>query len=500
MRGEKDLQSRSLSGRLKFLLKDSVLYGGAMALSKMLAIFVVPILTRIFSTQEYGSIDGIAVCAAVFGPFIMMGQDSAIARYFYEADDETARRQVVSQAFVLETILALTVCTILWLQAEALMGWFLGIPAYADLFRVAVLTIPFWVLIQFTQNLLKWTFQKTQFLTVSLGSTVAVVFFTLLYVLVFEAGIKGVFYAQLTGLGLFSVLGLFFSRSYMAWPEGYRYILPLLKFGWPYMLIGVCGSLLPSMDRYFISNYLSLQTLGLYAIGYKVASLIQLPLSGFQIAWGPFAYALYKDKDTVCKTYDTALFSWTLIATISACMLIAMGPLLTYIFASERYLAGHVVILPLTFSFMLGSLSGVTGIGLDLSKKTHWAALSYALSVIFGALAIGLFIGRFGLLGVAYGAFVGQLTLATAKTFFAYRSSPIRFDLFRPAGLFFIAFVLAYTLEYLSFLSWSYQTGIYGLLFLSLLAIIWKGFMRKDERQGVVKCIETFWKRSSSKN
>ena len=88
MVGYNEIQEQTTNKRLKFLLKDSVLYGGANAFAKLFSIFTVPILTRVFSREGFGIIDGIGIFAALFTPIILMGMNSSIARFFYETDDE----------------------------------------------------------------------------------------------------------------------------------------------------------------------------------------------------------------------------------------------------------------------------------------------------------------------------------------------------------------------------------------------------------------------------
>ena len=86
-----------LKGRLAFLLKDSALYGGAAAISKAFALITFPILARHFSISDYGKIDFFLVLSNLFTVFIIFGQDTAVARYFYEHENVSERKQIISQ-------------------------------------------------------------------------------------------------------------------------------------------------------------------------------------------------------------------------------------------------------------------------------------------------------------------------------------------------------------------------------------------------------------------
>ena len=149
-------------------------------------------------------------------------------------------------------------------------------PEYINEFRIIVLTIPFIGIVHFTQNILKWTFSRKRFIIVTLGANLLVVLSTLIYVVVLELGIKGAFYAHLIGMLFFALLGLVFCRNYFIVPRDVKYILPMLKFGWPYMLIDFIPNALPLISRYIIVDYLSLASLGIYVISFKIASLLSI--------------------------------------------------------------------------------------------------------------------------------------------------------------------------------------------------------------------------------
>jgi O-antigen/teichoic acid export membrane protein len=91
----------SQNGRMSFLLKDSVIYGGAAAISKSFSIITFPVIARHFSTAEYGIIDLFGVVATFIGILVVFGQDSAVAPYFYEHEDTDVRRQLISQSLLI---------------------------------------------------------------------------------------------------------------------------------------------------------------------------------------------------------------------------------------------------------------------------------------------------------------------------------------------------------------------------------------------------------------
>ena len=478
----KDIRKRSINRRLQFLFKDSVIYGGAGAFAKLFSIFTVPVLTRILSKEEFGTIDGIGIFAAIFTPLMVMGMDSAIARYFYEAEEERRKKQVISQGLLVELVLTVVLCISLYLNAGMLLGWFLGAAHYAPLFRIVVVSMFFSVPVMFSQNLLKWTLARNRYLLISLGSTILTVALTLVYVLVFKYGAAGVFLAHLTSNVLFAILGIALVRHRLAMPKNLEYIIPLVKFGWPNMFTALATALVPSIDRFFISRYLSLAVLGVYSVGLKISGLLQLPVLGFQTAWGPFALAIYKEEDAG-ETYDKVFLYYAICLTLMALVIVVAADPLVRIFASAKYLESIGIVLPLVFAAVISSLSWITGIGIALSKKTVFKAVSHVVTLSTSLICIWLLIKPFGLMGVVYGLLISKLVLTLSKTYFAYRLYPIRFNFRRVIPVVVSGFIGALVFRFCGFLRWYFQLGIGIVICIIFVVLMWIFFVIPEDRR-----------------
>ena len=478
----KDIQKRSINKRLGFLFKDSVIYGGGGAFAKLFSIFTVPVLTRIFSRAEFGIIDGIGIFASVFMPVMVMGMDSAIARFFYETDDEERRKQIVSQGLLVELVLTVILSVSLYFNAGVLLKFFLGTDQYVALFRIVVPSMFLSVLVMFSQNLLKWTLARNQYLLISLGTTIGTVFLTLFYVLVLDFGVAGVFLGHLTTNIFFGILGMFLVRDRITMPASLEYIVPLVKFGWPSMVTALASALVPSVDRYFISNYLNLGILGIYSVGLKISGLIQLPVLGFQTAWGPFAFAIYKEKDAG-ETYDKVFLYYSILLTLIALLIVVAAEPLVRLFASAKYLESIPIVFPLVFAVVVDSLSWISGIGIGLSKRTVYKIVSYAVALVTSLITIRLLIVPFGLMGVVYGLLISKLALTLSKTYFAYKLYPIRFNFKRVIPVVLSGFIGALFFRFFGFLRWYFQMGIGIVICIIFVLLMWIFFVIPEDRR-----------------
>jgi O-antigen/teichoic acid export membrane protein len=428
------IRAGSIRQRLQFLAKDTVLYGGAASLSRMLNLLILPLLTRLFSNAEFGALDVMTVFGQIFVSIIIMGQDSAIARYYYEHEDEDRRKQIISQGILIQVALCLVMTATGWFGAELILGRIYGIPEYADTFRVLVLSWPLVVAVRFSSNLLRWTFARYQFVTIAFGSSAGVIAFTLLFVIGLDMGMRGVFYAQIAGNALFGIWGLYFCRRHFARPRSFRFGKDLLRYGFPYMVVALGVCLIPAIDRVFVTQHLGLDVLGAYAIGYRYAFMIMLPLQAFFSAYVPFAFSIYKEP-TAEETYDRVLTFFAAGAALLVAAMVAVAEPVIELVASERYLPGYVAVLPILIGLVVQALSQIMGMGIDLAKRTEFHILIQFTGIASSALFIWLLIEPLGLVGVGCGFLLGKIVQAIVFVAIGYGVYPLRFRWKRPLAV-----------------------------------------------------------------
>lgn len=411
----------SLKGRLGFLLKDSVLYGGAAAVSKAFALITFPLLARHFSVSDYGILDYFLVLASLLTIIFIFGQDSAVARFFYEYDDTAARRQLISQSLAFQFTGLALLLPLLWLSADGLSALLITTPDSVLLFKIVLLQLPFLLLINFSQNLLKWTFARKQFLIISLGFTAVQALLLVFAVSVLHVGIEGVLIVNLIANIVFGALGLYFVRQWLARPRDIQYLREMLPFAIPYGVICVVSAFSPILERTLTHDLLGADDLGLYAAAVKVCMLIGLLVSAFQTAWAPFSLALYKQADAG-QTYNWIFKLFSLSMCVAVLFISLVAQPLIQLLATDRYSNAAIVVFPLAMGLAIQSTSWITEIGISISKRSYLSLYAYSVAIAATLAGIWLLAPLFGLIGVGLGVLVGQVIKALVSSWLAQRA------------------------------------------------------------------------------
>lgn len=419
--------SLSLRGRLGFLIKDSFLYGGATALSRAIALVTFPLLTRYFTVEEYGQIDLFISFTNFLAVSIVFGQDSSVARFFYEYVELEDRRELISQSFVFQIIILILVLPFLWMWADHLALLLSSSSEATGIFKLNILQIPFLVFNNFSVNLLKWTFSRNKFLFISLGSVFLYMILIVLGTKYRHLEILDVFICALIVQIIFSLCGLWFVRAWIVVPRNWNFLRELFTYALPYGIICCLGGFVPTMERSLVSMLVGPRELGLYAAGTKVAMLMSVVVQAFQTAWGPFSLSMHKESDS-SNTFNLALKGFVILVGLMVILLTSLADPILGFLASEAYRGASIVVFPLALGIAFQSIGWITDIGIGLSKRSYLKLISYVVFVIITGSSIYLLARPFGLLGIASGVMLGHVVNAFTSTYLAQRAYPLRWS------------------------------------------------------------------------
>jgi len=420
-------------GRLGFLFKDSIIYGGAAAISKAFSLITFPLLARHFSVLEYGVIDFFLVLASLLAILFIFGQDSAVARYFYEHEDTEDRRQIISQSLLFQLVGLAVFLPLLWWFADKISGLIIDANEAELFFKIVLLQLPSLLLINFSKNLLKWTFSRAKFLIMSLCFTVVQGLLLVLIVMVFDAGIEDVLLVSLFTSLIFGFFGLYFIRHWLTRPRDFNCLCEMLPFALPYGVICVIGAFSPTLERSLTAHFLGTEELGLYAAGAKIAMLMMLMTNAFQTAWGPFSLSLYKQNDAG-HTYNLVLKLFSVCACILVILLSLIAQPLIHFLASERYAGAFAAVFPLAMGLAIQAISWITEIGIGISKRSYLSLYASTLALLATFAGIWLLAPVLDLLGVGLGVMLGYITKSGVSSWLAQRAYPLPWQ-YVPVGM-----------------------------------------------------------------
>ncbi len=359
----------SVRDGLKRLSTDSVVYGLGQVGGKAVNLLLVPVLTRVLVPQQFGVADLVIAYSASILLVLVFGMDGALARFFYEQPDREARIRMASSSFVFRLLTGGTAALLLVLFAEPIAGRFLGGVVYAKYLRIGAASLPFTLLVLFSYDVLRVTFQPWKFIGLNIAQTVMVAGITLYLVLGRHLGVAGALYGKLAGDACTAGLGLLLCRHNLRPRFGRAILRKMLSFGLPLVPGAIAYGVIGFVDREALQRTGSLEAVGVYAVAMKFFAVITMGVSAFNLAFGPFAYARAQDPDAP-QLYARVFALYLAIASLGALFVGMFAPSIVAVLATPRYAAAAGPALWLAFAAVAQGAYAVAVLGITLSLRT----------------------------------------------------------------------------------------------------------------------------------
>jgi len=192
--------------------------------------------------------------------------------------------------------------------------------------------------------------------------------------------------------------------------------------------MNVANLILSVSDRYFLSSFWGLETVGVYALTYRLGSgvsmLVVLP---FLTAWPALIYS-EKEPNTIGEHVGTAALNLWMIGMLFVVAVSAAAKPLLLLFGGSKFLAG-MNFLPLIA--LGGLLSGVTGVFMSSVVAQGYILLNMKVLLSASCLALALnslMIPKFGMAGAALATVLSYLLGAILSLVTAKKSGPLKFN------------------------------------------------------------------------
>ena len=382
------------------LTKDSLVYGLGDAINKSVAIFLVPVYTRIFSTADYGVIDVLATISSMLSLSIILGFTNSQNFYFFKTDNMHDQCTTLSTSFIFRITVGILVGTIAYIFADFISMLVFKNKAYGIYLKIIALTVPLEALKTLFVNIQRLTFAKWKYLLLTVGSGLTTILFIVYLVVIKRVGLIGVFEGRLGGVMVFAVVGFFLAKDYLKISFSKSRLWEMAKYSIPLVPLTLALWVLKFSDRYFLLKFSNTSQIGLYSIGNKFALGIAMVVSAFLMAWNPFSFSVAKEDDAKQFYAKVLTYYLTGICFLSILLSLFARELLMLI-AQPAYYGGSKVVGLLAFSSIAYGAHHIISIGLALTKKTSLMSLSFIIAAIANIILNYLLIPSFNIMGAA---------------------------------------------------------------------------------------------------
>ncbi len=322
----------NFENRNVYLVKNTAIFAVGNLAPKIIAFFLVPIYTNVLNTSEYGIVDLINTVSMIAIPFLILNISESIMRF--SLDKGADYNKIMSVGLTISLI-------------SLVIGFFfIPILKFFDEIRDYVWMIYFYTislgLSQIFLSYLRGTERLIQFSIGNIIQTLAIAGLNVLFLCILKLQVKGYFGAY--------VLANLITCVYAFWVGDIKNVIQnfkidralaieMIKYSFVLIPNTFMWWIINSSDRIMVTAMIGTAANGIYAISYKIPSMIQIFSNIFNQAW---TYSAIRENESEDRDEysNKVYYGITAMALISGVVILAViKPFLRYYVSAEYYTA-----------------------------------------------------------------------------------------------------------------------------------------------------------------
>ena len=413
----------------KIFFSDMIKYLPSQVVPAIVGFFSIPILTRLFSPQEYGNYS-LTLTTIMILTTLMGWLPISIIRY-YPAYEQTEN---INNFY--GSIINLSVLSVAILAASSLLVLFFFKPFLAsDLYRLNVIGIGVMIVASFYETFLLLLRSKRMAGMYSLfASWKSIGSIGIGLLLIFYLDRKVDFLLWGTILSMSICLTFLWKKaigviSLFDFKIDFSLTRQLAQYSFPLVVGNLAAWVLSLSDRYLLQIFRGAYEVGIYSAVCTISERsIMFLVQIVYLAAGPIAMEMWeKEGEEKSKEFRTELVRYFLLISIPAVvgLCVLAKPIITFL-TGQHYLEGYKILPFIAIGAFLFGLQGHYQIGFLYHQKTGYITFLIIITAAFQLILNLLLIPRGGYMAAAFTtmisyAFLLLLMIIVSRRFFVWK-------------------------------------------------------------------------------
>lgn len=362
------------TGRAKYLAKNTFIFTLGNIGSKLISFFLLPLYTNCLTTGQYGTVDLITTIATVAVPMITLDIGESLMRFGLDKNADRKQNTQIGVFILLCSFLVTLLFSILLSKFSNIGKYSLYIFFYIISFAAC----------QVFQSDLRGKELLFHYSLASVLVTLFIAVFNIIFLLVFHLGVEGyllaygianflvAIYCLIVGKGYHSFGFSLITKAHLKEMVSYSFALIPNTFMW---------WITDSSDRILVTSLIGAAANGIYAVSYKLPTIVSSFASVFNQAW---LYSAVREKDSK----DESSYNNNILRVLTAWSIIVGLAVLTFtklflkiLVASDYYAAWKY-----TPFLVIGVVYMTLGTFMGTSYSVHKDSVGFLISGMFGAI------------------------------------------------------------------------------------------------------------------
>jgi len=364
---------------LKRFFKETLIYGLSTYIQKFIGVFLLPLYTALLTPEDYGILDLLGTVAIISIYLVVSGTDSSLSYYYFRKEHLKERPVMVSSTLFIRITFAAAAFILVGALSHKLTFLIFG-KDYSLFLILTGISLAVQSIYSFFTDLIRFEKRPWIFTWVSVSNLLINIGLNIYFILILKKGVWGAIMASVICYGIMAAFTIYYVFSRYGIHFSFSWAKKILAYGSPLIGTAFAVWILTTTDRYFLAHYRNIADIGIYAVGFKLASFLGLVSGALQMAWSPYAMDIQYEPNAK-KIYAKVFFIY-FVVNILAVFFISMFSIdLLKVFTQPAYYSAKAVVPFLCMSVVFFSGYFIVSIGIAVTKKaqhTIWITLTAA--------------------------------------------------------------------------------------------------------------------------
>lgn len=464
--------------RIGYLLKNTAIFAIGNITSRFIFFFLVPLYTNVLSKSQYGTVDLINTVNMVFSSLLVLNIGEGILRFSLDKDANNDKIMGIGIIMLLGgSLVGVLILPVLKLNA-------LLAPYAKYIYFYTVTTAGSLI---FLCNL-KGKEKLVEYSVGNIINTLAIALLNIIFLVVLKKGVEGYFSAYSIANVITIIYAFFVGGSYKSIKK-FTFDRALFKNMIKYSVVLMPNTfiwwVINSSDRVIITSMLGIAANGIYAVSYKLPTILSSLAEIFNKSW-MFSAVRENDSDDVSE-YSSRIYNFLLafLVTIAIAVLLIMKPFMK-IYVESSYYEAWKYVPYLIVGFVFLSLATFFSNTYVANKDSKRFLISSALGAIINIILNMILIPFIKIHGAALATCISYMVV------FVYRAVSTRryvvIDAFKKKYIFvFLLLILTAFTSYADY--WISEILMFAELIIAIVLfipewkILWRGIFQRLKRK-----------------
>lgn len=452
---------------MKELFKNGMIYGITSSLQNVLSFILLPLLTIYYTPAEFGIYSIVLLAGTLANAIFYLGAGSALGRFYFDIDTDCYKRQIVSTSLFITLIGAVILVILSFLFKIKLSRILFNSEVYSTHLFFAFVGTAFGFLLNILTLMLRYEKRAKAFMLISISGVILNFLITYILLVKFNYGILAPILGTMLSNIVFFFILFFNTFGFIIGKIQFKLIHSLLNFGLQSSITGICFFLLDWIDRLIIKEMLPMSEVGIYSLGYRLGSIVNvLLIIPFGLIWAPTRMEYFKNKDYDFFVSKVVSYFFLIGFFVVFTMTIYSDVFMKFFFSNKQYVDASKIFPIVMFAFLIYGLQNILDFGIYYHKKMYYYILISVIGILINVVLNIIFIPKYGYFSAAYITLLTYFFTTTLIYIVSNKYYIIKIEWARILILCLILFIFYYLTNYIDiFKTWGHLKRIVLLFF-----------------------------------